>query len=194
MRATRPGEHDGTCAGFAALDEDGSFVGLALAPAIDDAKGEIELGYVVAPAARGRGVAGEMLRQLTAWALAEAGAQRIVLIIDVENAASSRVAERAGYTREGVMRSHLHHARVSGGTPSCGRGFPAIRDAAASAAAETSGQLHRDDLVRPVRARARVALDLERVAVVLERRSRAAPTRTARRRADAREPRAPCAS
>ena len=51
-----------------------SFVGLALAPAIDDAKGEIELGYVVAPAARGRGVAGEMLRQLTAWALAEAGA------------------------------------------------------------------------------------------------------------------------
>jgi RimJ/RimL family protein N-acetyltransferase len=46
-----------------------------------------------------------MLRQLTAWALAEAGAQRIVLIIDVENAASSRVAERAGYTREGVMRS-----------------------------------------------------------------------------------------
>ena len=30
-----------------------------------------------------------------------------MLIIDVENAASSRVAERAGYTLEGVMRSIL---------------------------------------------------------------------------------------
>jgi RimJ/RimL family protein N-acetyltransferase len=49
-----------------------------------------------------------MLRELTRWAFESAGAQRIVLIIDVENAASERVAERCGYVREGVMRStHL---------------------------------------------------------------------------------------
>jgi RimJ/RimL family protein N-acetyltransferase len=58
--------------------------------------------------ARGRGVATEMLRQLTQWAFDEAGALRIVLIIDVENVASEKVAARCGYVREGVMRSsHL---------------------------------------------------------------------------------------
>jgi RimJ/RimL family protein N-acetyltransferase len=99
------GERDGTCAGFAALGEAGRFLGLGLAPAIDHSTGDVELGYVVAWAARGRGVAGEILRQLTAWAFAEAGAQRIALIVDVENVASSHVAARAGYVREGVMRS-----------------------------------------------------------------------------------------
>jgi RimJ/RimL family protein N-acetyltransferase len=84
------------------------FVGLALAPTIDREGSEVELGYIVPRAERGRGVATEMLRQLTRWALDEAGALRLVLVIDVENAASERVAERCGYVREGVMRSiHL---------------------------------------------------------------------------------------
>jgi RimJ/RimL family protein N-acetyltransferase len=99
------GHRDGTCAGFAALDEQGRFVGLGVAPAIDEEGGEVELGYIVAEPARGRGVATELLRLLTAWALDELGAQRVVLIVDVENAASSRVAARAGYVREGVLRS-----------------------------------------------------------------------------------------
>ena len=98
---------DGSAEAFAAVDDDGTFLGLALAPAIDREAAEVELGYITAPAARGRGVASEMLRLLTAWAF-EQGAQRIVLIINVENVASERVAARCGYTREGVMRSiHL---------------------------------------------------------------------------------------
>ena len=49
-----------------------------------------------------------MLAELTRWAFAELDPLRITLIIDVENGASSRVAERCGYVREGVMRStHL---------------------------------------------------------------------------------------
>jgi RimJ/RimL family protein N-acetyltransferase len=99
------GHEDGTCAGFAALDEHGGFLGVALAPAIDRVKGEVELGYVVAAGARGRGVASELLRQLTAWAFDELEAKRIVLIVDVDNAASSRVAARAGYMLESVQRS-----------------------------------------------------------------------------------------
>lgn len=101
------GERDGTCAGFAALDDAGRFLGIGVAPAIDATSGEVELGYIVASTARGRGIAEEILRQLTAWAFGEAGAQRIVLVIDVENTASSRVAARAGYVREGVMRSNF---------------------------------------------------------------------------------------
>jgi RimJ/RimL family protein N-acetyltransferase len=99
------GHLDGTCAGFAAVDEEGRFLGLGVGLDIDPEARELELGYIVAASARGRGVASELLRLLTDWALDELGAQRIVLIVDVDNAASSRVAARGGYTREGVMRS-----------------------------------------------------------------------------------------
>ena len=102
------GRADGTREAFAAVDDDGRFLGLALAVEIDREGREVELGYIVAPAARGRGVAVALLTELTRWAFAELGALRITLIIDVENRASARVAERCGYVREGVMRStHL---------------------------------------------------------------------------------------
>ena len=90
---------------FAIVGDDGEFLGLALAPAIDDEAAEAELGYIVAGHARGRGIASEALRQLTAWAFEERGIQRAHLLIDVDNPASSKVAERAGYRLEGVMRS-----------------------------------------------------------------------------------------
>ena len=111
------GRRDGSREAFAAVDADGGFLGLALAPVIDRDAAEIELGYIVAPVARGRGVATELLRQLTRWAFDVAGALRCQLVIDVANVASQRVAERAGYVREGVMRS-IHFkpgaARIDG--------------------------------------------------------------------------------
>ena len=103
---------DGTREGFAAIDGDGRFVGLGLAPTIDRKASELELGYIVPAWARGRGVASEILRLMTVWALGEVGAMRVYLIIDVENRASERVAERCGYVREGVMRSiHVKQGR-----------------------------------------------------------------------------------
>lgn len=95
----------GTAEAFAAIGPDGEFLGIALAPHIDGPAAELELGYLVAPAARGRGVGTEMLRQLTTWAFAERGAMRAALMIDVDNLASQRVATRAGYQFEGVLRS-----------------------------------------------------------------------------------------
>ena len=100
------GRRDGTREAFAVLDaDDGRFLGVAVAPEIDREEATLELGYVVAPAARGRGVATAALRLLTDWAFAEAGAERIELLISVDNEASKRVAERCGYSREGVLRS-----------------------------------------------------------------------------------------
>ena len=99
------GRRDGSREGFAAVDREGRFVGLGLAPEIDRAAGELELGYIVAREARGRGLGSEILRLLTRWAFEEVEAQRVHLIIDVENPASARVAERCGYRLEGVMRS-----------------------------------------------------------------------------------------
>jgi RimJ/RimL family protein N-acetyltransferase len=105
------GRRDGTREAFAALDDDGTFLGLALAPEIDRDAREVELGYMVAPDARGRGVATALLRALTTWAF-EQGALRAALIINADNPASERVAARCGYVREGVMRSiHLKGAQ-----------------------------------------------------------------------------------
>jgi RimJ/RimL family protein N-acetyltransferase len=70
------------------------------------------MGYIVSAQARGQGVGTEILRRLTDWAFAELASQRLVLIIDVDNHASLRVAERCGYQREGVMRSiHIKQER-----------------------------------------------------------------------------------
>jgi RimJ/RimL family protein N-acetyltransferase len=104
LESYEAGRRDGTREAFAALGDDGEFLGLALAPSIDREAGEVELGYLVAPAARGRGVATAILRELTRWAF-EQGALRAELVINVGNPASERVAERCGFVREGVLRS-----------------------------------------------------------------------------------------
>jgi RimJ/RimL family protein N-acetyltransferase len=90
---------------FAVLDDDDTFLGLAMAPEIIEEERDAELGYIVASAARGRGVATEMLNRLTRWAFDELGMERLTLLISIDNPASERVAEKCGYVREGVARS-----------------------------------------------------------------------------------------
>jgi RimJ/RimL family protein N-acetyltransferase len=99
---------DGTRAGFAVVDEaNGEFLGMAALVRVDLEGRQAEAGYIVAPAARGRGVAVRALRLLTTWAFDQLGMERVELRIDVENLPSVKVADRAGYVREGVLRS-LH--------------------------------------------------------------------------------------
>jgi RimJ/RimL family protein N-acetyltransferase len=101
----RDGHAAGTRAAFVIVDAAGAFLGLALAVRIDSVAREAELGYMLAPDARGRGVATHALCQLSDWAFGTLGAQRLGLLISTDNQASSRVAQRAGFTREGVLRS-----------------------------------------------------------------------------------------
>ena len=63
-----------------------------------------EIGYWVAPAERGRGVAGRALALLSAWAVTDGGFARLDLQAALANAASIRVAERCGFVREGTLR------------------------------------------------------------------------------------------
>ena len=44
---------------------------------------------------------------LSRWAVTEGGCQRLELTTHAENLASQRVAEKAGFTREGILRSHI---------------------------------------------------------------------------------------
>ena len=69
----------------------------------DHAVGEI--GYWAAPAVRGLGLTTRALRLLSRWAIRDLGAQRLQIRADVENVPSRRVAENAGFTYEGVLRS-----------------------------------------------------------------------------------------
>jgi len=65
------------------------------------------IGYWVARPARGRGVCTHALRVLSRWAVTELGLGRLELVTDPANVASQRVAEKAGFRREALLRSHL---------------------------------------------------------------------------------------
>jgi len=67
-----------------------------------------EIGYWLAPEARGRGAATRALRLLSAWSLRELELARLQLTADVENDASQRVAARGGFHREGVLRAWMN--------------------------------------------------------------------------------------
>lgn len=65
-----------------------------------------EVGYWIGPWARGRGIATAALRLISRWAIDQLGAQRIGLLVYVGNSASARVAQKAGYRREGILRRY----------------------------------------------------------------------------------------
>lgn len=66
-----------------------------------------ELGYGLRSGWRGRGFATRAVRLLADWAFARAGIARLELGTAVGNVASQRVAERAGFRREGIARLRL---------------------------------------------------------------------------------------
>jgi RimJ/RimL family protein N-acetyltransferase len=77
---------------------------------LDEARAAV--GYWLAPDARGRGVATRTVRLLARWAFDHLAVARLELTCAPDNVAPQRVAERCGFVREGVLRSHL---RFKGG-------------------------------------------------------------------------------
>jgi RimJ/RimL family protein N-acetyltransferase len=71
---------------------------------LDSERAIVEIGYWLLPHARGRGVATRVARMLSEHAFS-LGVQRVEGYVNVGNDASDRVLERAGFTREGVVRS-----------------------------------------------------------------------------------------
>jgi RimJ/RimL family protein N-acetyltransferase len=86
-------------------------VGVRFLSDVDD--GGAEIGYWVGSEARGRGIATAATRAAAAWAFdAVPDLARLQLRADVDNVASNRVAEKSGFTREGVLRSQRFNARL----------------------------------------------------------------------------------
>ena len=104
---------EGTSAPFAVTDATTSelvgSVGFGWVGERDQQVGEI--GYWMRREARGRGLTTRAVRLVSKWALTELGWERLQLRADEENLPSQRVAEKAGFTREGVLRSVHFNAR-----------------------------------------------------------------------------------
>jgi RimJ/RimL family protein N-acetyltransferase len=88
-----------------AADDEGEVLGSIGLRDAGEKRGEV--GYLVAAAARGRGVASRAVRLLATWALTEGDLARVQLYAHIDNPASQRAAERAGFRREGVLRAYM---------------------------------------------------------------------------------------
>jgi RimJ/RimL family protein N-acetyltransferase len=66
-----------------------------------------EVGYWLGAEARGHGHVTRAVRLICGWGFQELGLERIALIAAVTNPASQTVADRAGFTREAILRSYL---------------------------------------------------------------------------------------
>jgi RimJ/RimL family protein N-acetyltransferase len=82
----------------------GEVLGGATLHHLDDERKIVEIGYFVLPHARRRGIATTIARLLAEHAFS-LGIERVAAYVNVGNTASERVVERAGFTREGVVRS-----------------------------------------------------------------------------------------
>lgn len=65
------------------------------------------VGYWLRPEGRGRGAATAAVRLLAGWAFEALSIQRLHLTTAIDNLASQRVAERAGFTLEGRLRGWM---------------------------------------------------------------------------------------
>jgi RimJ/RimL family protein N-acetyltransferase len=69
-------------------------------------EGRAEFGYVVADWAQRRGIGTRALRLYSRWAFEKLGLKRLELLVQPDNGASLALGRRAGFTREGLLRSH----------------------------------------------------------------------------------------
>jgi len=117
ISTARRGWKDGSLWAFAVTDATtGEVLGSCGVGWQDRPQAVAEIGYWVRSDRRQRGVATRAVRLASRWAFDECDVQRLQLRADVLNTPSQRVAERAGFHREGVLRSirysHRQRRRV----------------------------------------------------------------------------------
>ncbi|MFN8168141.1 MAG: GNAT family protein [Candidatus Nanopelagicales bacterium] len=111
-------------ASWVVRDLDGTVIGQVSLHQLDPVNGSGEVGYWLTPAGRGRGVATAALDAAARFAFDVLELARVELFHAVENEASCRVAQRAGFLLEGTARQsfvygdgHRHdehlHARLA---------------------------------------------------------------------------------
>lgn len=101
--------YTGTMAPFAIASPTSSshLLGSITLMRIDWENRRAEVGYWLAAPARGSGHATRAARLICAWGFAQLELERLELYAATGNHPSQRVAQRAGFTREGVLRSYM---------------------------------------------------------------------------------------
>jgi RimJ/RimL family protein N-acetyltransferase len=106
LERTAEGWRAGTSANFAVVAAADRRL-LGSIGAIFQQEDAASIGYWVARGARGRGIASDALRLVSRWLLESFPIERVELVTAPENVASQRVAENAGFTREGLLRRYV---------------------------------------------------------------------------------------
>ncbi|WP_338700827.1 GNAT family protein [Streptomyces sp. Q6] len=97
LRAADKASHHG-------IWSDGTLVGGVLTLEFDAASGNCEVGCWLEPAASGRGLITRAMRHLIDWAVEDRGIHRVEWVAASGNVPSLKVAERLGFTRDGIRR------------------------------------------------------------------------------------------
>lgn len=104
--------HEGTAAPFAVVDNtSGEVVGGVGFHWVDLTHAIGEVGYWLRREARSRGLTTRAVWLASKWALETLECERLQLRTDERNLPSQRVAEKAGFRREGVLRSQQFSVR-----------------------------------------------------------------------------------
>lgn len=98
-----------TGAGWAVTRDGGAAAGQISLSRLDLDQGLASVSYWTLPEARGAGLAPRALEALAGWVLGPLGLHRLQLSHSTANPASCRVAEKAGFAAEGVMRGQGRH-------------------------------------------------------------------------------------
>lgn len=98
---------------LAIVDADDRVLGALGISNFDWANLKAEIGYWMVREERRRGIGSRAARLLAEWAIRTLGLERVELLANPANEASQRLAERAGFTREGTLRLYRrrHGAR-----------------------------------------------------------------------------------
>jgi ribosomal-protein-alanine N-acetyltransferase len=89
----------------------GELLGACDVRVLDYDPGVGELGFFLGSHARGRGIMTRAVGLISRWTFEALGVARVQLLAHPDNEPSIRVAERAGFAREGLLRLY----RVKGG-------------------------------------------------------------------------------
>ena len=92
---------------FAIVSDKGEYLGGCGLNALDTMNNRANLGYWVRSSATRRGVATAAVLAIRDWAFAHTDLIRLEILVAERNAASQRVAEKAGAFREGMLRNRL---------------------------------------------------------------------------------------
>ncbi len=105
LEVSEAGRRAGTDLSLLVVDRDDRLLGSTGLHEISEKNRRAEIGYWTDAGARGRGVATRAVRLLSRYAFETLPIERIDIAVEPGNEASRRVAERAGFRKDGFLRA-----------------------------------------------------------------------------------------